>query len=265
MRPRHSRHPHPVMRPLALLLAGLLLLGCTRHVPRAPVDVRRFSIDQAALAGPLQMDGLTLRSMVLTPAVWPLESSYKRLLNGDFIGVFEAFDLRFRSTRIPEGALAEFYAADLLPVYLHVENASARAAAFTPALLRVAFAGDALLFPVDADTLPQTVSRIDWTRTAALTAALLLIVVLVAAGGDDNSDSLHLSLDVGDATLRGASMHRDATGYGRESRSMPSIRPDHGLLRAQVLQPGERREGIVFFAIRQPPALDWQSARLVGP
>jgi hypothetical protein len=129
----------------------------------------------------------------------------------------------------------------------------------------VAFAGDAHLFAVDPELLPQRVSRIDWGRTAALTAALLLIVVLVAAGEDNQADSINLSLDIGDATLRGTAMHQEATGYGRDARVGATIRPDHGLLRAQVLQPGERREGIVFFAIRQPPALDWPSARLVDP
>jgi hypothetical protein len=259
-------HPRAFTTPFRCVAAALVaahLVACTKQVAVPEVPTRHFAVDwERSGVQPFAINDLSVQGIVLTPAQWPLEGSLKRLLSGDFIGVIDALDFRFRSATLPEGALREIYGAGYLPVYARVHNPGAETRGIFPETLVVKAEPERELNAVPADSLPRTLSKLDWERTAVVTLAALLVVVALVAGRDSGNGSFSpAAADVGVRVIAQQSTAPDAaatTPGEAGARSKP------GMLEAGVVQPGETREGFVFFAHRGL-TIDWPTARLAAP
>jgi hypothetical protein len=250
-------------RLLALLLLGPFLAACTHPVARPPIEVRHFAVDWDALGLARQpMDGLTVEGLVLTPAQWPLEASLKRLVQGDFRGVIDAFDLSFHSSRVPAGALERLYEAGYLPAYVRVRNPDAEPHPFWIERLGVEVDDGTGLVPVAPEELPQRFEEVDWAQAGMVLVSAVLLVAIIAAGrrGDvEVRGGANLGHLPGQVFLEGS------RGSRRGSRVRPAPaapRADPALLRNERLQPGEQREGFVLFRVTGS-VVNWKSARLV--
>ncbi len=260
------RHASTGFRLAALLVAMALLAGCTREVARPAIETRHFGVDwEHSAVEALPLDGLTLRGIVLTPAQWPLEGSLKRLLASDFIGVIDALDLRFHSSTVPGGVLREIYDAGFLPVYARVTNTTSEPRGFFPQRLTVQGEPGRVLYPVEAQSLPQHLRRMDWERTAVVTLAALVLVAVLVAGREGRLDARSAG-DVTDLSARvivAPCGTRRAGGAGR-SGAEPAPPADPGVLAAGLIAPGETRQGFIFFAHRGE-WVDWKTAQLAVP
>lgn len=268
------RRSHPAFRlVLALATLAAFLSACTRQEVRGPVEVRHYNVDWERSGAPtFEAQGLRVRGIVLTPTQWPLEGSLKRLFKGDFLGIIDAFDLRFHFSKIPSGVLEDLYGRGLVPAYLRVENAGAEARLFSPQdLLAVRDSAGSELAAADPGDLPRSFTRVDMERTLLAVAAVVLTVVVLIAGREGRID-----LNTADVALRvpgriavdvsvQAQLESDSTAAGPDSAAGfgPGTGSDRSLLRAGALAPGEAREGIVLFRHRNL-VVDWASARLVA-
>jgi len=253
----------------ASLTMAAFLAACTRQELRPPVEVRHFHVDwEHADAAPVEGQGLRARGILLTPTQWPLEGSLKRLFKGDFLGVIDAFDLRFHSSTIPTGVLEELYGRGFVPAYVRMENPSDEARLFTPEDLVVRDKNGGELAAANPDDLPRTFTRVDLERTLLAAATVVLIAAVLVSGreGRLNLGSTGGNLDVRyyaytevnvqpriDAEASGAEAAAGKLGAGPGT--------DRSLLRAQTLAPGDAREGIILFVHRRT-LVDWASARL---
>ncbi len=107
--------------------------------------------------------------------------------------------------------------------------------------------------PAGVAELPPYFRKTDWERTGLAIAAVALLVVLVAASARD------------DGPRRGhVRFHHLGGPRGPVSPRRPPVGPPsrRGYLQPDVLEPGEAREGLVFFRLDGPVA-DWRTARLV--
>ncbi len=251
-----------------MLAAGVtlaaFLAACTRQEVRPPVEVRHFQVDwEHADAPSVAGQGLSARGILLTPTQWPLEGSLKRLVKGDFMGVLDAFDLRFHSSTIPTGVLEDLYGRGFVPAYVRVENPSGETRLFTPEDLVVRDKNSAELAAANPDDLPRTFTRVDMERTllAAVTVALMVVVLVAGREG-------RLDLNTADVALRvPGQVYAQVNVQPRFGPDAPGAEigagpgSDRSLLRAQALAPGEAREGIVLF-LHRSALVDWASVRL---
>ena len=111
------------MRVLAWIVLATFVAGCTKDLVRGPMDTRNFTVDLERLgARRVVVNGLEMDSVVLTPAQWPLEASFKNLFQGDFSGTIENFDLSFRASRLRNDTLERLFDEGYLPAFLRVPN-----------------------------------------------------------------------------------------------------------------------------------------------
>ena len=262
-----------------LQVAALAALGgCTATVVRPDIETRHYTVDWGNLDAPiLPMQGVSVRSVILAPSQWPLEASLKRLLQGDFVGVLDALRITFTPSRLPTGLLSDLYDRGFVPVYVRVENNSTEQRRFQPERLALDAGGDPLL-PVGGDSLPAAFNEVDWERTALAVASVVLIVWLISDGrsrGDlgrafgvphgKGRRAGHANIYVSDPLLyeQTGGPAPDAGGHPAPSAPPPERRADPGVLRDELLAPGEAREGLVFFH-HKGRLVDWSRARLSG-
>ena len=222
----HSRRS-PSMRVAAWLVIVAMLAGCTRDVVRGPMDTRHYSVDMDRLdARRIVADSLEIDSVVLTPAQWPLEASFKNLFQGDFVGVFDNFDLSFRSSRLRNDTLERLFDEGYLPVFLRVRNPGAGDARFIPGSLVVLADKGTTLYPVSADDLPGRFSEIDWGKTGLGVVLVALMVVLIVASAKEGRSGgrglYHVPRTTVSITDRGRSRRsRRGRGYAGLDRRRP--------------------------------------------
>lgn len=242
-----------MMRPIALIVLAAFLFACTSTVPRQGVEVRRYRVEWDKLdAQQVKLGALEVRGVVLTPAQWPLEAGLTRLFEGDFTGFIEGLDLSFQSSRLPAGVLRDLYEAGFLPVYLRVRNPGPKPLDFQPIRLGVRLDGDKVLRAVPVNELPKHFRRIDWATTGATVIVVLALVVLIAASSRNNR--YH--------PINPPILHFRGTFSPRSGERSYGPASERGYLRRATLQPGETREGILFFRLEQKAA-DWKTARLI--
>jgi hypothetical protein len=248
----------------ALLILAAFLAACTRQEVRPPVEERYYRIDWERSGAPvLEARGLHVRGLLLTPSQWPLEGSLKRLFQGDFIGVFEAFNLRFRSSTIPAGALEDLYSQGFVPAFVRVENSGKEPQLFSPPdVLTVRDLRGADLWAASPEELPETTTKMDWVRTGLAVAGVALLVAALASGKGGNID-----LRLVDAAARSGgkliavSMQPGETGPTQRDAALPTAPADRSLLGVSLLAPGEAREGVLLFRHRNL-TVDWATAQL---
>jgi len=244
---------------VALVTTVAFLAACSKNEVRSSVEVEHYSVDWDHVSvTPVQASPLELRGIVLSPAQWPLETSFKRALHGDFKGMIDGFNLSFQSSHIPSGVLEDLYDAGYVAVYARVANTSDAPAQFFLTSLVIRDSAGAELSPVDPADLPAAFKQIDWAKTGkaiALTAlVVVIIIVAVAAGG------------------RGVNLSGSGNGFGGGSSGTPTVRPegraagdegaDAALLRAEMIQPHSAGVGIVFFRRSDATFVDWTTAAL---
>ncbi|MEE8435600.1 MAG: hypothetical protein V3S64_12500 [bacterium] len=248
-----------MMRPIALIVLASFLFACTKTVPRPAVEVRRYKVEwekldaQQIKLGAVGVRGIEVRGIVLTPAQWPLEAGLTRLFEGDFTGFIEGLDLSFQASRLPDGVLRDLYEAGFLPVYLRVRNPGPKPLDFKPIQLGVQLDGDTVLLPVAVEDLPRSFRKTDWERTGMTVVVVLALVVLIVASSKNNRSQ---TLNPPIPHFRGIYSPRGP------AEGTPGPSNDRGYLRRATLQPGETREGILFFLLEQKAA-DWKTARLI--
>ena len=253
----HSR-PSPLMRALAWVVLAAFLAGCTKDVVRGPMDTRHYAVDMAQLdARRIVSEGLAMESLVLTPAQWPLEASFKKLFQGDFIGIIDNFDLSFRSSRLRDDTLERLFDAGYLPVFLRVRNQEQEELRFAPEALVVMADSSVTFYPVSPAELPARFREIDWAQTGlnvVLAALMVVLIVASAKQGRSRGRGYYRLPNRGIAITSGRG--------SRRGRTRPTVRAsDEGLLRAGSLKPGESMEGFLFFQMDQTVA-DWTTARI---
>jgi hypothetical protein len=246
------------MRALAWVLLAAFLAGCTKDVVRGPMEPRHYAVDMAQLdARRIVSGGLEIESLVLTPAQWPLEASFKKLFQGDFIGIIDNFDLSFRSSRLRDDTLERLFDAGYLPVFLRVRNQEQEELRFAPEALVVTADSSVTFYPVSPAELPARFREIDWAQTGLSVVLVALMVVLIVASAKEGRSG-------GSGILRLPNRGIAVTsGRGRRrGQYRPAARAsDEGLLRAGSLKPGESMEGFLFFQMDQTVA-DWTTARI---
>jgi len=211
----------------------------------------------------LQAQDLRIQAVLLTPAQWPLEGSLKRLLQGDWAGVIDAFDLHFRSSTIPAGILEELYSRGFVPAYVRVENRAAEARGFNPAAaLAVQDRAGQELPAADPEDLPRTFTRVDMERTLLVAVGVVLVVAAIVAqrNGELNLGTLYVPPSSGHVAVE-VELQTPGDGNAPEASGGPGAGADRSLLRAAVLAPGEAREGVVLFRHKNA-TVDWSSAWL---
>ncbi len=256
------------------LLAWPVLLAftvsCTRDVARAPLETRRFAVNWDGLdARRVETEGgLSIDGVVLTPTQWPLEASVKKLLQGEFVGVIENLDLSFRPATLREDVLQRLFDEGFLPVYLRIRNSGSKPAAFDPAMVVVRADQTVVLQPYPAERLPRRFREIDWAGTGLGVVVGALMIVLVVAGSRNRGPNrlrmartADVSLHVG---VRGGLAGGRRDSGGRRRSAAAGRRSERGLLRAEMVEPGEMREGFVFYRLDETVA-DWSTARIAGP
>jgi hypothetical protein len=268
----------PLRTLAALLTLAAFLPACTRQEVRPPLEVRHYRVDWERVGDPVVTGGGTrVQGMLLPPTQWPLEGSLKRLLHGDFLGVWDAFDLRFHSSEIPTGVLEDLYDKGYVPAYVRVFNPASTPIPFTPVLLVVRDRAGVELAAAEPDELPRVFSRVDIERTVFLVVGVALLVAAVVAGREGRLDlrpvnvgrelaratsGAHVQIDLqvqANADV-GNDSSPDASGTGATGAYVP-YGQDRGLLRAGTLAPGEQREGLVLFDHKER-TVDWGSAKL---
>ena len=251
-----------------LVTLAAFLAACTTQEVRPPVALRHFQVDwEHAGAQELTARDVRIRAVLLTPTQWPLEGSLKRLLQGDWVGVIDAFDLRFHSSTIPTGILEDLYGRGFVPAYVRVENRAAEARVFPPATLIVQDRAGQELPAAEPEDLPRTFTRVDVERTLLTVAAVALVVAAIVAQrkGELNLgtayvppySSGHGYVEVGVQAPIGSGSAAEPSGPAAGA----GTGADRSLLRAAVLAPGEAREGVVLFR-HTNATVDWSSARL---
>lgn len=248
----------------ALWILAAFLAACTRQEVRPPMEERSYRIDWERSGAPvLEARGLHVRGLLLTPRQWPLEGSLKRLFDGDFIGVFEALNLHFRSSTIPTGALEDLYSQGFVPAFVRVENTGKEMQLFSPPdVLTVRDQRGADLWAASPEELPETATTMDWARTGLAVAGVALIVAAIASGKGGNID-----LRLIDAAARSGSrmialsMQPVETGRTPRDSALSASPLDRSLLGVSLLAPGEVREGVLLFRHRSH-TVDWATAQL---
>ena len=267
--------PHRWLRPVATLLLVVLLAGCTRTVARVPMETRTLKVDWEQLkSGRLAHNSLVVESVPLTPAQWPLEASLKKLFQLDFTGVIEQFDLSFHSSKLESDVLKRLFDAGFLPVYMRVTNQGKRPVTFLPHRYAIEADQSTLLYPVSSLDLPDRFREIDWARTGATVVLSALLVVMVVLSGKEGRGGGFNARMVGETTRVGVDVA--ASGMAHEQARQNQLptqgggtvpgpsRREKGLLYTERLQPGEQREGFLFFKVDATVA-DWPSVRLINP
>ncbi len=245
------RAAHLRARGLAALLAGLLAGACTHEVPLPPVETVRLRVDWPAQALPhANLDGVDVQGLVFTPAQWPLEASLKKLTAGDLVGVVEAFDLRFKLSTLPAGALQDLFDQGFVPAYVRIENRGRAPRVFLPERLALQVDGTRQWPSAAPEELPTSMTAVDWRRTGLTLVVITVLVVLLAAQSRNRNVSSVGNLDLEPLT-----------------RASPPPAPSGPtaqdvLLTRRELAPGEAAEGLVLFR-QEGRATDWRTARLV--
>lgn len=256
---------------VAAVTLAAFLAACTRQEVRPPVELRHFQVDwEHAGAQDLAAQDLRIQAVLLTPTQWPLEGSLKRLLHGDFMGVIDAFDLRFRSATIPSGILEDLYGRGFVPAYVRVENRAAEPRVFQPATaLTVQDRAGQELPAAEPEDLPRTFTRVDVQRTVLTAAVVVLVVAAIVAQrkGELNLGTPYVSPYSGGHGYVEVGVQAPIGGEPGGESGGPAPAPgsgaDRSLLRAEVLAPGEVREGVVLFRHKNA-TVDWGSARLAA-
>ncbi len=272
-KPQFKAHPRsrpgyrPLLRGAAWVVLLVFFVSCTRQVPRAPLETRRFAVDWNGLdARRIEAAGLTIDGVVLTPAQWPLEASVKKLLQGDFVGVFEHLDLSFRPATLREDVLERLFDEGFVPAYLRVRNPGGKAALFDPSMVVVRADQKVALYPFPSERLPRRFQEIDWAEMGMGVVVVAMMVVLVAAGNRQRSYRPRRSAGRVQTSVY-VNVWGDGSGRRRSTGRRgirESARDGRGLLRAKTLQPGESLEGFLFFQLDETVA-DWTTARIARP
>ena len=259
--PYHPNAPRPyprVMRVLAWIVLLAFLAGCSKDVVRGPMETRHYSVNMEQLdAQRIAAGALEIESVVLTPAQWPLETSMKNLFQGDFIGVFDNFDLSFRSSRLRGDTLERLFDAGYLPAFVKVRNTGELVTLFSPGTLVVKADKDTEFYPVSAESLPGRFREIDWARTGVNVVLVALVVALVVASAKEGRSGGSGFIRMTNPNLNLSGSRRGGRGRVRKA-TQPSAK---GLLRGRALKPGESVEGFVFFQLDRTVA-DWTTARI---
>jgi hypothetical protein len=265
------------IRLAAAVTQFVFLANCaTQSEPRRSVEVRHFELDWSRAEVPrVALGPLEAEAIVLAPAQWPLESSVKRLLSGDFTGVVDAASFRFRSSRVPEGVFEDLYAYGLVAAYVRVMNPTDAFRVFDPIGLALKDKYGVTSPAVSRDSLPRRFSHVDWNRSAqrameaAGDVALAVVVVVAVIAAEIALEGRVYAGDVQGVGNMLPSRHRDddqtpgspTPMYPAETQ--PLLDPvDPGILGLGRLSPHSAREGVVFFL--REPLTDWSTAVLAA-
>ena len=251
------------LRLIALVLLPAFLFACTRQVARGPLKTRRFAVDWEAL-GPqrMQRGDLRIEGVVLTPAQWPLEASVKNLLKGDFLGVVTGLDLRFRPSTLRSDVLERLLEAGYVPAFLRVKNEGKQGAPFDPNWVFLRVDEQTAFPPVPADGLPDLFQEIDWAATGFAVVITALAVALIVVSQRNRRVSIGGGLHL--RGQPGVFIASPRAPGRRRFRGAPRLESTRGLLRAEILPPGETREGFLFFR-KEGLVADWKAVRLALP
>ena len=254
--------------PLAVILLLAFSFSCTREVARPAIESRQIAIDWERIeAQRLEWEGLEIKGVVMTPAQWPLESSVKRLLEGDFFGVIEKFNLSFRPSSLRSDVLQRLYDEGYLPAYVRVINRGGEPRFLIPHRLVVRADDDIVLYAVPAADVPDRFEEFDWVRTG-VTVVVAALVVGMAVAANENRIPQKSAATVAEVAIILEEQHQagqetDLLAKG-DKGAAPAEEQDQGILQAGQMQPGEIREGFVFFRIDRT-GIDWSSVRLDLP
>lgn len=253
-------------RLVSMIVLAFFIPACAQYETReiTKSEFQSVKVDWDALGlETLDVGGIRTRGMLITPAQWPLEASFKSLVDGDFKGVIEAFDLRFHYSDIPEGVLEELFDEGYLPAYIRVENPHPEPRTFLASRLGARLDSTSFLRPVNPEDLPARYRELNWeytTKKSLLVGLNVVVIVSIlalcgAAGGGCNGMGLPdfgFQKEFGDAKVHSKSLDVAEKEWGTKF-----------LLWKTRLLPGEAREGLVFFRLRLK-GYEWPSARLVG-
>ena len=251
------------LRLIALVLLPAFLFACTRQVARGRLETRRFVVDWEALEPQrLQRGDLRIEGVVLTPAQWPLEASVKNLLKGDFLGVVTGLDLRFRPSTLRSDVLERLLEAGYVPAFLRVRNEGKQNAPFDPNWVFLRVDEETAFPPVPADGLPYLFREIDWAATGFAVVITALAVALVVVSQRNQRVSIGGNVQL--SRLPGVFIPPSGASARGRFRAASAAQSTRGLLRGEILPPGETREGFVFFR-KEGLVADWKAVRLVLP
>ena len=250
------------LRLIALVILPAFLFACTRQIARGPLETRRFAVDWEALEPQTMRRGdLRIEGVVLTPAQWPLEASVKNLLKGDFLGVLTDLDLRFRPSTLRSDVLERLLEAGYVPAFLRVRNEGKQDAAFDPNWVFLRVDEETAFPPVPADGLPDLFQEIDWAATGFAVVITALAIALVVVSRRNRSS---IGGNVQLYGRPGVIINPSGGSARRRFRGAPPAGSTRGLLRAEILPPGETREGFLFFR-KEGWVADWKAVRLALP
>ena len=271
-------------RLISALVLVAFLVGCTKTVDRKPLETRRFQVvwEDLNTQKVLLPGGLVAEGVVLTPAQLPLEASFKRLFQFDFIGFFTEMDLRFSSSSLDHKVLRQLFDEGYIPSLVRVRNDSQAPRQFLPDQLMLQADGETTLYPVSPEGLPERFKNIDWAKTTltVVFAVLIVFIILLAAkegkGGNLNlfNDSVDVSTRVmiesgqhaGDGTMpeRQRTASEIAAGATQPDPQMSEKTVNKGILLPTTIPPGSSTEGFIFFALDKT-VVDWRTVQLTGP
>lgn len=256
---------------IAVITGCALLLACSKNEIRPSVEVEHYQIDWERVGGtPVQLGGIQVRGVIFSPAQWPLETSLKRAMRGDFHGVIDGFNLRFQSSNIPSGVLEDLYNAGYLPAYVQIANTSDQPAGFLLSGIVVRDSLGAELLSVDPDELPAAFKSVDWKKTGIAVGLSLLVVVLILAiasgkGGRGGGGAFFSGTGGGSGNGNPGSTEPMPTRPAGGVRAAGDTGADQAVLRSELMPAKTTREGVLFFRRSDATIIDWTTAHLATP
>jgi hypothetical protein len=277
------------MRPtLALRTVAALVVVCVvgSCASAPPTSIEKKDVDTRHLQfQALELNGLVLKGAVLTPDAWPLESSMKRLLDGDLEGVIQEFNVRFQPGTIPSGALQDLYNAGYVPAYVRISNPSGQWQDLNLSRIWINLEDKLELPSVPANQLPGRFTQASGQRMSAEPAReadtrsagdrivgavgvslIYIAVVAVIDSMDRNGIMSHAySYQIGPlipAPGPASTVPRNAPAPSTSDR-LTVGRIDDGLIRSGSVAANDLVEGLVFFRVPSS-SVEWKTAKLIA-
>ncbi len=188
-----------------------------------------------------------MESLIYRPAELPLEAFFRRLAKGDFEKALRSIRLRYEPSSHDGKAMKAIISAGFVPVLVRARNAGPTAAGVEPAALTLKSPeGD--LSAIPEGDLPRELESVHWPSVAANMYNTTVVVVGYAAVLAAVAVTAYYSGAALPAEL--ASLHPAEVRVWNPVKKVLDLDYRDFLYRGGPLQPGETRQGLLFFRLR---------------
>lgn len=186
--------------------------------------------------------------LVYNPSRWPLEDFFGELMSGDLLKAVESFNVKYEFSNTDSEALETLMDNGYVPVYVRLKNRAKVPLAYSEKSVRLRTNTDTCILPLIAKDSPKWFEEVNLAAIGANISNVVVIsfAVLILVAGASSGSRIGSGSNFGN--VKGKVINDTTKTKHIDYRNF--------LISSGILQPGEIREGLVFFHPKESFAWD---------